>query len=196
MAGSPAYDAPMNPRPAPHAPGEPPFAPSAASQELSHFEYALLTLMHGFQAWSEACMDAAGFRGLQALDILTLHAVNHRARARRQADICMVLNIDEPHRVAYALKKLVAAGLVDATLIGRQRHFETTAQGEAACLAYRRIRESFLVPQLAWVASREGALAEAAGLLNTMTALYGQSGRLATAATAGLPKTPPLHTKR
>ncbi|MBU3737811.1 MAG: winged helix DNA-binding protein [Rhodoferax sp.] len=188
----------MTSRPAPDPTGAtpPPFIPSAPSQELSQFEYALLTLMFGFQSWSEACMEAAGYRGLQALDILTLHAVNHRARARRQADICMVLNIDEPHRVAYALKKLVAAGLVGATLIGRQRHYETTSEGEAACLAYRRIREAHLVPQLSWVASREGALADATGLLSTMTALYAQSGRLATAASAGLPKSPPLRTKR
>jgi len=32
-------------------------------------------------------------RGLNALDILVMHTVNHRARGKRLSEICMVLNI-------------------------------------------------------------------------------------------------------
>ncbi|MDB5874465.1 MAG: hypothetical protein JWQ07_3907 [Ramlibacter sp.] len=177
-------------------PSENPFVPSDLSKDLSNFEFSVMTLMFGFQSWAKVCMDAAGYRGLQPLDILTLHAVNHRARSRRQADICMVLNIDDAHLVAYALKKLQAADLVGAKVMGRERHYETTAKGEAACLSYRRIREEFLVSSLTWVAGREGAINDTAGFLRTMTALYAQAGRFATAASAGQPKMPPLHTKR
>ena len=172
------------------------FAPSEISKDLSNFEFSLLTLMFGFQSWAKVCMDSAGFRGLHPLDILTLHAVNHRARSRRQADICMVLNIEDPHLVAYALKKLMAADLVKVKVTGRERHFETTETGEAACLAYRKVREEFLVPSLSWMAGRANSVNDSAGFLRTMTALYAQAGRFATAATAGQPKAPPLHTKR
>jgi predicted MarR family transcription regulator len=172
------------------------FVPNAASRDLSEFEYALIILTYGFQRWVENCMEAANVRGLNALDILVLHAVNHRARGRRLAEICMVLNIDDTHLVAYALKKLAAAHLVLVTPRGRERHFETTAKGEAACLAYRVVREDFLVPSLAWVAGRHDTVRDTAGFLRTMTALYDQAGRFATAASAGAPKTPPLHTKR
>ncbi len=172
------------------------FAPIPASQDLSEFEYALIILTYGFQRWVEHCMEAANVRGLNALDILVLHAVNHRARGRRLAEICMVLNIDDTHLVAYALKKLAAAGLVRVTPKGRERHFETTANGESACLAYRVVRENFLVPSLSWVAGRHDTVRDTAGFLRTMTALYDQAGRFATAASAGQPKAPPVHTKR
>jgi predicted MarR family transcription regulator len=180
----------------PGIPQEADFLPSGASQDLSSFEFALITLMFGFQSWVQDCMDAAGFRGLSPMDILVLHAVNHRARDHRQADICRVLNIDDAHLVAYALKKLLAAGLVSAQASGRERRFTTTPEGEAACLAYRRVREDHLVPSLAWVAGRDGALRDAAGLMGTLTALYAQAGRGATASTAGQARPPRLHTKR
>lgn len=173
-----------------------PFEPNAASLDLSELEYSLIILSHGFQRWVEHCMEAAGTRGLNALDILVMHAVNHRARGRRLTEICMVLNVDDTHLVAYALKKLAAAGLVLVTPKGRERHFETTAAGETACLAYRVVRENFLVPSLSWVTGRHDTVRETAGFLRTMTALYEQAGRFATAASAGKPSTPPVHTKR
>jgi predicted MarR family transcription regulator len=172
------------------------FTPSALSMELSEFEFALLTLMFGFQSWAERCMEASDVRGLNSMDILVLHAVNHRARGRRQTEICMVLNVEDTHLVAYALKKLMAAELVSSKAEGRERYFETTARGEAACLAYRKIREDFLVPNLSWVSGGERVIKETASFLRTMSALYAQAGRFATAATAGKQKSPPLHTKR
>lgn len=173
-----------------------PFEPNGASSDLSDFEYALIILTFGFQRWVKHCMEAANVHGLNALDILVLHAVNHRARGRRLTEICMVLNIDDTHLVAYALKKLAAAKFVLVTTKGRERHFETTTAGEAACLAYRMVRENFLVPSLSWVAGRHETVNDNAGFLRTMTALYDQAGRFATAASAGQPKTPPVHTKR
>jgi predicted MarR family transcription regulator len=172
------------------------FTPSASSQDLSEFEYSLITLMNGFARWVQNCMAAANVNGLNALDILVLHAVNHRARGKRLAEICMVLNIDDTHLVTYALKKLAAAGLVLVLPQGRERHYETTESGERACLEYRKVRESYLVPSLTWLSGRDGAVTEAAGFLRMMTALYEQAGRFATAATAARPKSPPVHTKR
>jgi len=173
-----------------------PFTPSVPSQDLSEFEYGLIILMFGCQRWVQNCMGAANVHGLNALDILVLHSVNHRARGKRLAEICMVLNVDDTHLVTYALKKLAAAGLVLVTPQGRERHYETTPLGETACLEYRKVREDFLVPSLTWVSGRDGAVTETAGFLRMMTALYDQAGRFATAATASQPKTPPVHTKR
>jgi predicted MarR family transcription regulator len=182
--------------PKPGSDDDAPFAPSRSSQDLSEFEYGLIILMYGFQRWVQSCMEAANVHGLNALDTLVLHTVNHRARGKRLAEICMVLNIDDTHLVTYALKKLTAAGLVAVTPEGRERHYETTAAGEHACLEYRKVRENFLVPSLSWVSGRDGAVTDTAGFLRTMTALYDQAGRFATAATAAQPRTPPVRTKR
>jgi predicted MarR family transcription regulator len=178
-------------------PGKPhPFVASAQSRELSEFEFSLIILMFGFMRWVGNCMEAAHFRGLNALDVLVLHTVNHRARGRRLAEVCMVLNIDDTHLVSYALKKLIAAGLVKVLPTGRERHFETTPLGDEACVDYRKVREKFLVPSLAWLSGERNMVRDAGAFLRTMTALYDQAGRFATAESNIAPKAAPLHTKR
>jgi predicted MarR family transcription regulator len=168
---------------------------SAQSRELSEFEFSLIILMFGFQRWVVNCMEASRFRGLSALDVLVLHAVNHRARGRRMSEICMVLNVDDTHLVAYALKKLVAAGLVHVAAQGRERHYETTAPGDQACMEYRRVRETFLIPALSWLSSERSVVRDAGAFMRTMTAIYDQAGRFATAESTAAPPAP-LHTKR
>jgi len=177
-------------------PGEPhPFVASAQSRELSEFEFSLIILMFGFQRWVVNCLEAAQFRGLGALDVLVLHAVNHRARGRRISEICMVLNVDDTHLVTYALKKLVAAELVQVSARGRERHYETTPMGDRACMEYRRVRETFLIPALSWLSGERSVVRDAAAFRRTMTAIYDQAGRFATAESTDAPQAP-LHTKR
>ena len=47
---------------------------------------------------------------LGVIDILCLHSVNHRGRAKKLADICFKLNVEDTHIVNYALKKLIRPG--------------------------------------------------------------------------------------
>jgi len=178
-------------------PGQPhPFTATPQSHELSEFEFSLIIVAFGFMRWVENCMEAARFRGLNSLDVLVLHTVNHRARGRRLAEVCMVLNIDDTHLVSYSLKKLVAAGLVEVLPTGRERHFETTPLGDEACIAYRKVREQFLVPSLSWLSGERNMLRDTGAFMRTMTAIYDQAGRFATAESSAAPKAPPLHTKR
>jgi predicted MarR family transcription regulator len=144
----------------------------------------------------ETCMDASDIRGLSGLDILVLHATNHRARNRRMSEICMVLNIDETHLVAYALKKLIAAGLVRVRAQGREHLYETTPAGDAACAAYRRTREEFLVSGIALTHGPD-QLAQIERVMRTLLGQYDQAGRFATAASIARPRRPPpVKTKR
>lgn len=173
-----------------------PFASfSRLSRELSDLEFSLIVLVFGFSRWVQNCMDATAFRGLSALDVLVLHAVNHRARGRRPSEISSLLNIDDTHLVAYSLKKLVAAELVTVARRGRERCYETSAAGDDACLAYRQIREKYLVDGLRDFMSSEVDLGRIGGFMRVMTGLYDQAGRLATADAQGRPKAPPLRTK-
>jgi len=189
-----AEAAPALPVPVPRQPH--PFTASPQSHELSGFEFSLIIVAFGFMRWVENCMEAANFRGLNSLDVLVLHTVNHRARGRRLAEVCMVLNIDDTHLVSYSLKKLVAAKLVQVLPTGRERHFETTPLGDEACMGYRKVREKFLVPSLAWLSGERNMLRDAGAFLRTMTAIYDQAGRFATAESSAAPQSPPLHTKR
>jgi len=168
---------------------------SAESADLSRFEYNLLTLTFGFSRWVETCMSACNVNGLGALDILVLHAVNHRARGRRLSEIAMVLNINDSYLIAYALKKLTAAGLVAAKRSGRERHYTATERGDLACRAYREAREVFLVEPF-FAEGGDPDVARASALLSRMTSIYEQACRTATAATIDRPRSPPLRTKR
>ena len=51
---------------------------------------------------------------LGVLDILCLHSVNNRGRAKKLADVCFKLNVEDSHTVNYSFKKLVKYGLVQS----------------------------------------------------------------------------------
>src|SRR3546814_11788430 len=89
--------------------------------ELSEFEFALMMANNAFNRWVVRCMNAAGIGDLAALDVLVLHSINHRDRAKRLADICLVLNIEDSHTVNYAVKKLVRTGLVQGEKRGDRK---------------------------------------------------------------------------
>src|SRR5437868_10587973 len=82
---------------------------SPRSVELSEFEFGLIVAWNAFSRWAVRCMAAAGGADLTITDVLVLHHINHRARNKKLGDICFVLNYEDTHVVAYALKKLVAA---------------------------------------------------------------------------------------
>lgn len=172
-------------------------SPAEISRSLSDLEFAIINLSFGFHKWVETCMAASATRGLNPMDILVLHGINLRARGRRLAEICMVLNIDDAHLVSYSLKKLLAADLARVHRRGRESHYETTELGDKACDEYRRVRDEFLVPNVQWFIEGRSTteMQQVTLFLKTMTAMYDQSGRSATAAAPNVAP-PPVRTKR
>ena len=73
---------------------------SPRSRETSEFEFGLIVAWNGFARWAVRCMAAAGIPDLTITDVLLLHHVNHRARNKKLADICFVLNYEDTHVVA------------------------------------------------------------------------------------------------
>lgn len=170
-------------------------ASQKASTALSEFEFTLTVLMFGFQRWVENCMDSSGVRGLAAIDILTLHAVNRRARRRRIAEICMVMNIHDAHLVSYSLKKLLAAELVTVEASGRERFYETTQAGDDVCRGYLRLREATLSSNALKIMPSEFELDQGMTLLGQMIAMYDHASRIAISERPST-RPPLLHTKR
>lgn len=150
---------------------------SARSVELSELEFGLIVAWNAFSRWAVRCMDAAGVGELTITDVLLLHHVNHRARNKKLADICFVLNYEDTHVVAYSLKKLVAAGLVTTEKAGKEVFYRPTADGEAAVQAYRRVREQCLIESLD--TELNAPIGELARLLRTMSGMYDQAARAA-----------------
>lgn len=151
---------------------------SPRSMELSEFEFGLIVAWNAFSRWAMRCMAAAGCPDLTITDVLVLHHINHRARNKKLADICFVLNYEDTHVVAYSLKKLLAAGLAQGEKNGKEVFYSPTAAGEAAVQRYREVRESCLIDNLD--AERNPDIGEMARLLRTMSGLYDQAARAAT----------------
>lgn len=150
---------------------------SPRSAELSEFEFGLIVAFNAFSRWAVRCMAAAGQGEFTFTDVLLLHHVAHRARHKKLADICFVLNYEDTHVVAYALKKLVAAGLLEATKQGKEVFYQPTAAGEAAVQAYRAVREQCLLQSLD--TELNAPVGELARLLRTMSGMYDQAARSA-----------------
>ena len=158
---------------------------SDRAAELSAFEYGLYIAGNAFERWIVRCMAAAGQPELGALDVMVVHSVNHRARDKRLADICFVLNIEDSHTVNYALKKLSRFGLVSGDKRGKEIFYATTKEGEALCLKYREVREACLVNSFSAFAGDKGGdlnaeIGQAADLLRALSGLYDQAARSAT----------------
>jgi len=151
---------------------------SPRSLELSEFEFGLIVAWNAFSRWAVRCMAAAGRADLTITDVLLLHHINHRARNKKLADICFVLNYEDTHVVAYSLKKLVAAGLAQAARAGKEVFYSPTPHGEAVVRQYREVREECLVKSLDTELNAD--IGELARLLRTMSGMYDQAARAAT----------------
>jgi predicted MarR family transcription regulator len=123
-------------------------------------------------------MAAAGCPDLTITDVLLVHHLCHRARNKKLADLCFVLNYEDTHVVAYSLKKLVGAGLAQASREGKEVFYSPSALGESLVQQYRAVREECLVKSLDTELNAD--IGELARLLRTMSGMYDQAARAAT----------------
>ncbi len=150
---------------------------SAQSAEMSEFEFGLIVAGNAFHRWVVHCMSAAGLKDLTPLDVVVLHHVSHRARDKRLADICFIMNVEDTHVVNYALKKLQTLGVVAAQKNGKDVTYAATESGRGYVQRYREIRESCLIDALNAALNRD--IGELARLLRVLSGMYDQAARSA-----------------
>jgi predicted MarR family transcription regulator len=155
---------------------------AASYPELSGFEFGLIVAWHAFERWMLRCMASAtgGKRDLAAIDVLVLHHTHHRRSAKRIADICFVLDVEDAHVVSYSLKKLAAAGLVTGERRGKEVFFTTTPAGADLCARYKEVRDACLVGEFGRGAAEAERLADIAQFLRGQAGTYDQASRTAT----------------
>lgn len=150
---------------------------SPKSAEMSEMEYGLIVSWNAFSRWAVRCMAAAGVPDLTITDVLVLHHINHRARNKKLADICFVLNYEDTHVVNYSLKKLLAAGLAVGDKVGKEVFYRPTEKGEEAVRKYREVREQCLMRSVE--GEMNPHIGELARFLRLMSGLYDQAARAA-----------------
>ncbi|WP_296292441.1 winged helix DNA-binding protein [Limnohabitans sp.] len=152
---------------------------SPDSAEMSEFEFGLIVAGNAFHRWIIHCMAAAGLKDLTPLDVLVLHHVTHRARDKRLADICFIMNIEDTHLVNYALKKLQGLGVVVSQKNGKDVTYAATDEGRQYVQRYRDIRESCLIDALKADDGLNRDIGELARLLRVLSGMYDQAARAA-----------------
>ena len=152
---------------------------SPDSAEMSEFEFGLIVAGNAFHRWIIHCMSAAGLKDLTPLDVLVLHHVTHRARDKRLADICFIMNIEDTHLVNYALKKLQGLDVVMSQKHGKEVTYAATDAGRAYVQRYRDIRESCLIDALKADDGLNRDIGELARLLRVLSGMYDQAARAA-----------------
>jgi predicted MarR family transcription regulator len=152
---------------------------SPQSAELSEFEFGLIVAGNAFHRWIAHCMSAAGLKDLTPLDVLVLHHVTHRARDKRLADICFIMNVEDTHLINYALKKLQNLGVVVGSKNGKEVTYASTELGRGYVQRYREIREACLINALKADDSLNRDIGELARLLRVLSGMYDQAARAA-----------------
>ncbi|MCL1628296.1 MULTISPECIES: winged helix DNA-binding protein [Roseinatronobacter] len=148
---------------------------------LSEVEFALTMANNAYHRWMMRCMTAAGLPGLSPLEILIVHLVNHRDRAKTLADICLVLNVEDTHLANYAIKKLDGHGLVQVGRNGKEKTIAITEKGAALCTRYGEIREALVVRAARQLGHDPADISRVAALLRTLSGAYDQAARAAAA---------------
>jgi predicted MarR family transcription regulator len=149
------------------------------SPELSEFEFGLIVAGNAFGRWVVRCMAGAGMPDLTLTEALVLHHVHHRDKSKKLADICFTLNYEDTHVVNYALKKLIASGLLSSEKVGKEVFYATTDAGRELVERYRAVREHCLLPGITGDVSDPQELARLAQALRTLSGVYDQAARAA-----------------
>ena len=152
---------------------------SPRSAEMSEFEFGLIVAGNAFHRWIVHCMSAAGLKDLMPLDVLVLHHVTHRARDKRLADICFIMNVEDTHLINYSLKKLQHLGVVASRKSGKEVTYAATDLGHQHIERYREIRESCLIDALKADDGLNRDIGELARLLRLLSGIYDQAARSA-----------------
>ena len=154
---------------------------SSSLPALSEVEFALTMANNAFHRWMVRCMTAAGEPGLSPLEVLIVHLVNHRARPKTLADICLVLNIEDTHLATYAIRKLEKRDLVRTGRTGKEKTVAITDKGCQVCTRYGEIREALVVRAARQMGHDPADISRMAALLRTLSGAYDQAARASAA---------------
>lgn len=153
----------------------------SALPPLSEVEFAVTMMNHAYHRWMVRCMTAAGGPVMSPLEVLILHLVHHRGRAKTLAEVCLILHIEDTHLANYAIRKLTQAKLLKAGRKGKEKTVQITETGAALCTRYREIREALLVRAARQLGHDPDELSRIAALLRALSGSYDQAARAAAA---------------
>lgn len=152
---------------------------TSGTESVSEFEASLTVVYNAFNRWMVQCITAAGYEDFSPLEVLILHHIKHRNRAKSLAQIADTLNIRDLHTANYAIKKLLKRGLVAGEKAGKEMFYRTTEAGNAACDKYAEIRQGCLLTTLQASNMDFEKLKQVADIVGSLSGQYDQATRAA-----------------
>jgi predicted MarR family transcription regulator len=137
---------------------------------MTQFELALVVVYNAFSQWTVRCGTAVGAGRFSSLDLLVIGFLNAHDQTVRAADISFALKIEDTYTVQYALKKLLAADIVESRRLGKETLFAMTDKGRALYRDYSVVRSKFLLDAMAML-SKDGL--DMDGLVSRLRAISG-----------------------
>jgi predicted MarR family transcription regulator len=146
---------------------------------ITRFEQSLQVVKNSFEQWVRRCGARAGMIGFASIEIEVLHIIGRAKEARRIADICFVLNVEDTHIVTYAVKKLLKAGLVESKRSGKDALFSITRVGGERMLAYAEVKRQLLLEAAERFSEQDIDLETLAEKMHVLASIYEKAARSA-----------------
>ena len=157
----------------------------ARAKSMTQFELALVVVHNAFSQWTIRCGTAVGAGRFSSLDLLVIGFLNAHDQKIRAADISFALKIEDNYTVQYALKKLLAADLVESQRLGKETLFSMTEAGRALYRKYSVVRSNFLLDAMAMLSKNGLDMEGLASLLRAISGIYEQAARNAASLNVG-----------
>jgi predicted MarR family transcription regulator len=155
-------------------------AKSPHEAATTDFEWSLLRFEQAWERWVTQLGMVVGMGELSYIEIVVLHVIRMQDRPKTAAHIARQLNRDDIPNIQYCLRKLVKMGLCRRIKerAAKTYAFEATRKGRDLTDAYAELRRRILTEQTKVIEDIDGKLREAAKLINLLTGLYDEAGRI------------------
>ncbi len=152
-------------------------AQTEAGHALSEFEFSLERLFQAFYRWKSECLAAAGGFRLTGNDTAILNVIRMREQPKSLSDIARLLNREDMSNIQYALRKLLAEGLVEKAngAARKTTTYRVTAKGFDVTERYAELRAQVLMTLLGALGDNRGRAQDVAHYLDLMAGMYDQA---------------------
>jgi predicted MarR family transcription regulator len=144
------------------------------------FEWSLLRFTQAWERWVMQLGGLSGMEELSYIEIVVLHVIRMQDRPKTGAQIARQLNRDDIPNIQYCLRKLEKMKLCRKVREKASKTFAYEATGAGRLLTdnYAEMRRHLLTEQSKIIGQVDIKLAEATKLINLMTGLYDEAGRI------------------
>ena len=152
-------------------------ARSEAEVTLSDFEFSLERVIQAYYRWKAECLAAASDCGLTGNDTAILNVIRMKEQPKSLSEIARLLNREDISNIQYALRKLLAEGLVEK-VNGASRKgtsYRVTAKGFQVTDDYAELRGQILMKLLGSLGEQPVGFQDTAHFLDLLAGMYDQA---------------------